>query len=556
MIGEKIIQAQLKKALVPIKKELKREMKKQNALALEKQEAPIANKPVHFAVPTGVGLINDNGNMRKWGKQVDFGMLRSLSENYDVARACINRRKRQVECTNWFVAPTDKNEKESQYKKQIEVIESFFKSPSGLYSDFREFVNELVEDILVMDAGCLWKDKTKGNKITKLLIVDGETIRLRINTDGSTPEAPDPAYEQYVGGEVRARFTTEEMIYVMLNPRSKTPYGLAPLESLIIAVDGALRSQLYNVSLMSEGNVPEGFLSMPPDWTPEQIKEYQMFLDAMVSGNPRFQSRIKLIPGGQGVGYIQAKKPEDMRFLEFEKWMLYKTCAIFDVPPEEIGITESVNRASAIVQHDVANKAGLQPMLKVLKGVFDRIIKEDFGIPELSFYWEETDTADTLKEAQELAILVPIGAKGIDEWRQEHALEPLGLEPYIMTPNGPVFVKELLSNPLTINQAPQGNTEPNKDEETTPKGNNQQNIEEKPDKTENLPEDKSEKMIDDLGKWKHKALKDAKDGKQFRKFESDNISNIVKRLIETSLMLTKDKEKVRKVFDDQIQIVK
>ena len=353
------------------------------------------------------------------------------------------------------------------------------------------------------------------------------------------------AYEQYINNELKAQFTADDMYYVMMNPRSKTPYGLAPLESLIIAVDGALRSQLYNLDMLAEGNIPEGFLSIPPDWTMQQIKEYQMWFDSMIAGNPRFQSRIKMIPGGQGLGYTATKKPEEMRFLEFEKWLMKITCSIFDVPPEEIGFTESVNRATAEVQHEIGKSAGLEPMLATLKELFDQVIHDDFGVTQLEWKWRRDVSEDKLKEAQEFEILVKTGAISVDEWRAEHDKAPIGLEAYVMTSQGPMMVKDIISGKFQTQQiTPASNETTDQQQKEQPK--------DQPSK-ENQP---AEKMIDELEKWKRKALKDARDGRTYRIFKSDIISQPVQAIIETQLMFSKDREQVRKVFDDQLKLAR
>jgi hypothetical protein len=338
--------------------------------------------------------------------------------------------------------------------------------------------------------------------------------------DGSTPEPPDIAYEQWIRGEKKAEFTTDEMVYLMLNPRSNSPYGLAPLETLILGVDAALKSQLYNLSMLSEGNIPEGFFGLPENWTPDQIKEFQNWFDAMIAGNPRFQSRIKFMPGGKGVGFIPTKKPEEMRFLEYEKWLLLKTCALFDVPPEEIGFTEEMSRATAQVQQEVSTKAGLLPILQVLKEFFDDIIQIDLGCPHLQFSWYSLDKKDELRDAEITEKLIPLGLVSGDEWRQQNDLPPIGLKHYIATSAGPVFVEDLLASKTPPQTAPE---------------------------TE---------VVTELAQWERKCINSLKEGKRFRPFQSKFIPEDVKKLIDAQLLFAKTKTDVKKIFDKQIMLAR
>jgi phage portal protein BeeE len=511
-------------AIKPVIDELK---KKDETIKVQQEKLEllekVGNAPMHFATPFGVTEGTMGQDIYKWKKIVDFKTLRELSERYDVARACINRRKRQVEAVNWSITPVDPSEKAEKYRKDIERVKKFLDMPGGKYTRFKEFVAKIVEDLLVFDAAAIYKDKEEG-ELKKLIVVDAATIRLRVYQDGSTPEPPDIAYEQWVRGEKVAEFTTDEMVYLMLNPRSNSPYGLAPLETLILGVDAALKSQLYNLSMLSEGNIPEGFFTLPESWTPDQIKEFQNWFDAMISGNPRFQSRIKFMPGGKGVGFIPAKKPEEMRFLEYEKWLLLKTCALFDVPPEEIGFTEEMSRATAQVQQEVATKAGLLPILQVLKEFFDDIIQIDLGCPHLQFSWYSLDKKDELRDAEITQRLIPLGLVSVDEWRQQNDLPPIGLGHYIMTGAGPILVEDLLAG-RTSNQKPQ-------------------------------VEEETEMIIKELSQWERKCLNCIRGGKKFKPFVSKFIPEDVKKLINAQLLFAKTKADVKKIFEKQIAMVK
>ncbi len=505
-----------KRFVEPALKPFKDKLEVQDEI-IKVQQEKISNSPQHFAVPSGISQELTGSSMRQWKKVVDFGTLRALSERYDIARACINRRKRQVEGVDWWIEPVNKSEKADKYKVQIKTITDFLKAPGGRFARFKEFINEIIEDLLVLDAASIWKEKTGAKKIIKLVTVDASTIRLRVMEDGSTPEPPKYAFQQWIKGRKVAEFTVDEMMYLMMNPRSNTPYGMSPMECLILGVDAALRSQLYNLSMLTEGNIPEGFLAVPDTWTPKQIQEFQTYFDSMIAGVPRQQQRIRIIPGGKGVGYTPTKKPEEMRFLEYEKWLLLKTCALFDVPPHDIGFTENLPLATAKVQQEVAMKFGLTPMLETLKEFFNKIIQEDFGLKHLEFIWHSLDKKDELRDAEVFEKLIPLGVVSVDEVRMQNDMEPIGLGHYVKTPSGPVLVEDLLSP-------------------KSEKGN--------------------ENEIQELDKWKRKALSDIKEKRKFRPFESEIIGIGTKKLIEAQLCFAKTKKEVKKIFDKQISVAK
>lgn len=470
-----------------------------------------------------LGYPMSGGIRRKQGGVVDFDTLRSFSVVYDVARACINHRKRQIANLEWAIVPKDDEEEPEEYKRKIEEITTFFEEPCH-QTDFKTFTDRIIEDLLVLDAAVLWKDVTYGRKVKELLPVDGSTIRLKVTQDGTLPEPPEVAYQQVIYGQLHGEYTTDEMIYKIMNPRTNTPYGLSPLECLIIGVDSALRSQLYNANLLSEGTVPEGFFGVPATWTPEQIKDYQTWFDAIMAGNFQNSSRIKFMPGGKGVGYIPTKKPEDMRFLEFEKWLLLKTCAVFDVQPEDIGFIENMTRATGETQQQAGAERGLIPMANFIKSIYTKVIAEDFGAPQLKFEWKGLQVVDDEFELDRNVKMLQNGALTINEWRVAQGLDPLKEEaadkPMIFSIGTPTLLEMVGKEPEETEEG----------EEVAP------------------AQEADEEELEEVDKWEKKCLNALKAGRKIPEFRAEKIATPAQVLIRAGLSKVKTKEEVRAVF--------
>jgi len=482
------------------------------------------------------GVIGEMDKGKPYREGVDFKTLRQFSQVYDVARMCINRRKRQIEKLEWYVAPTNETEDKDKYKSEIKETEDFLSQPMGKYSRFRDFINKIIEDALVIDAPVVWKDK-EGGVLKKLVPVDGSTIKLRVLADGTTPEPPEIAYEQWIQGKLVGQFTTDEMIYMTLNPRTTSPYGFAPLESLVLGVDAALKSQLYNLSMLTEGNVPEGFWMLPESYTPEDVKEFQQWFDALITG--KRQHKLKFMPGGKGTGYQAGNKPQDMRYVEYEKWLLHKTCAILDIMPSDIGFTEDVNRATAQTQAVMGERVGQRPLMQLIKTMLDIVIQEDMGYDFLEFNWKLEEEEDELKNAQADEILVKNGIKSIDQAREERGWEAIGVDNFVILQGQPVFIRDIaqgiIPQPAVSNNIPQSDEEGFGEEIT------------------DMEIVKKDKVVEDLEKWKRKAENDIKKGQSFREFESDDISDDLQKLIKSRLMFAKNRNDIKSIFNEQIQ---
>ena len=474
---------------------------------------------------------------RKDSLSVTFDTLKIFSVNYDVARACINHRKRQIENLEWNIIPKDDDVDPKQFKNQIQQITDFFETPAHML-DFRGFIDRVIEDMLVYDGICLWKDKTYGGGLVELLPVDAATMRIRIGEDGSLPEAPEPAYQQIIKGTVKGDYDVDQMIYAIVNPRNSTPYGLSPLESLVIGVDAALKAQMYNSNMLSEGSIPEGFYGVPTTWTPDQIKDYQVWFDSMMAGNSRFNSRIKFMPGGTGVGYVPTKKPEDMRYLEMEKWLLMKTCALFDVQPQDIGFLADTNYSTSETQTKLGNQRGLIPTATYLKKLFTKIIKEDFNMPELKFEWIGLQVTDDAFELERDQAMITLGAMTIDELRVEQGKKPFNIpstqKPFIISGGKAVLLEDIIPGE-TNQQVP------------TPVDSKQ--ADQQQQQNDSKDSGSSEKAaLDEMDKWENKCLYSLKRGQGMPEFISKDIDPAIQTLIRTKLLMAKSKDEVKSAF--------
>lgn len=496
-------------------------------------------KPAVTDVPLGMtmGYPFSGYPNRKDSISVTFETLRVFSVNYDVVRACINHRKRQIQNLEWAIVPKDEKVDPKKMKREIEKITAFFEEPAYM-NDFTTFIDRIIEDMLIYDAIVLWKDRVFSGELKELLPVDAATIRIRVTSDGSLPEAPEPAYQQIIKGHLHAEYDTDQMLYAIMNPRNSTPYGLSPLESIVLGVDAALKSQMYNSNMLSEGSIPEGFFALPQNWTPDQIKDYQQWFDALMAGNTRFNTRIKFVPGGTGVGYTPTKKPEDMRMMEFEKWLLLKTCALFDVQPQDIGFLENVNYSTSQTQQQTGNQRGLIPTANFLKNIFTKIIKNDFKNNDLKFEWKGLQVIDDKFELEKDTKLIALGAYTIDEMRVKQGLKPFNL-PYTQKPwvfaNGiPVLLDEIDEVPEVDPNTPSNDTAPDKKPDTT--------------ETEDPEEEDDEAKIEEMEKWETKCINSLKKGKGIPTFTTNVLDDAVYKLISTQLMVAKRKEDVKEIF--------
>ena len=299
----------------------------------------------------------------------------------------------------------------------------------------------------------------------------------------------------------------------------------------------------------SEGNVPEGFVTVPRDIASsrDQLKAWQDAWDAMLSGDPRFQRKLKFMP--EGMAYDPVVKPSDMTFERFEKWLLLNTCSVMGVAPTAIGFNFETNRSTAETSFEAGKERSLFPTASFVKELMDRFIQEDMGFEDLEFNWTNINPTNRAEEAKVVKDLINSGLMAIDEWRLGENLKPTGAkDPFIMTPVGPMFVKSLVKQmeegQLPIlpykppAQAAAASTNAGEGAMATP------NVPQANTKTKVS----STEIIDELRRWRKAAVNDLKFDRNFRDFKSDIIDDRTQMVIKKNLQAVKTKEDIEKVF--------
>jgi len=464
---------------------------------------------------------------RKPGSQIPFSYMRQMATVYPIARACINRRITQITQLEWMVTTVDEIEDEKGHEANIKKVTDWLHQPMGHKTRFREMMNTIIDDLLTIDATCFEYHKKRGGEFIDLVSVDPTTIVLRVTEHGATPEPPEVAYAQFIEGQKVAGFTTDELLYDMMRTRSMTPYGLSPIESLIVQIESALRGSLYNLDHFREGNVPTGFINLSEELaaTKDQVEEWQMWFDSILAGDMRKVHRLKILPGESK--YTPTQKLEDMAFERFEMWLLQQTCAVFDVPPRDIGITLFVNKASDESQKKLSREKGLLPLAHFIKELLDEVIHTQMGLEKLQFEWTNLNPVDRLEEIEIQDKEIRLGKLSVDEARINDGLEPIGLGHYIQTKGGPVLVEDFLAG------------------EKVDEGKKEE------DQGKKEEEDKEKAMLVDLRKWRNCLYKDLRDENPLRisNFFSRGIPKEVKNQIRDSLKGVSTTHQVKLIFD-------
>jgi len=76
-----------------------------------------------------------------------------------------------------------------------------------------------------------------------------------------------------------------------------------------------------------------------------------------------------------------------------------------------------MNRATAETAHDQALQEGLLPLMRWVKELADRALREGFGYGDLEFAWQESNDLDPMTQAQIAQVYLAAGAPTPQEVR-------------------------------------------------------------------------------------------------------------------------------------------
>jgi SPP1 gp7 family putative phage head morphogenesis protein len=406
--------------------------------------------PKAWNVPSGYNIVS----RPQRDARVSFEVLKQLTDSYDIARMCIGHRIDDVRSLGYSVATKKGFRGDSDaVVAEAESILEYPEGPGGTLP-FHAWLAKYLEDVLRYDAGTLYRRRDRAGRVIGLKVVSGITIAPVLDYWGDTPLPPAPAYVQFYQGQPWKWLTTKDIIYVPFRPQSDSPYGFAPLEAVLLNANTDLRFQMHFLNWFTQGTVPEGFAMAPEDIsTKEQLADWQGYWDALLYGDDAAKHQIKFMPFG-----TKFEWPKDKPFdPQFPLYLMRKTAAAFHITPNDLGWTETVNRATADTQVDVQFRIGTLPLVEHVECIINSYLQVDRGLPvEFSFDTGQ-EKEDRLAEAQTWAVYVQNGAASSDEMRRE--LTGLPIDPSRPTPR--VLISQRLGAvPLLALEGVAGRTDP------------------------------------------------------------------------------------------------
>jgi len=211
--------------------------------------------------------------------------------------------------------------------------------------------------------------------------------------------------------------------------------GESPIEWAIMAVNTAIRHDLQRMGYFTEGNIPGVLVSVDIEKTsPEQIKVFQEYYDALVKGDIARASKILFVPS-MGNQSIFQPQMTDVDKIEVDKWLMQVMCWAFGNNPAEFGLVAASGLGGAGYVQGMENaqyRSMIGPITGYLKSLFDRILRDFFRRPDAEFRWKGLEPPeDELRRAQIDQVYLSMGV-----YSPAYVQERLGVPPEYRTSTG------------------------------------------------------------------------------------------------------------------------
>lgn len=345
----------------------------------------------------------------------DFQTLKNLSIACKEVRLNIELIKREIRALEWrFVPVSDSDANQAD----VEAATAFWRSPDGI-RNLDSWTNALLETMLSIDAVTVWPSLNESGQLQSLDLIDGATMRPLQDFRGRIPAPPIPAYLQILHGVPTFYCDRDRIVYAPFNSRVDSPYGMSPIEFVILAVNLAIRRDAYHVGYYTEGNVPEALVGAPESWSQAQIETWQEYWDNMVAGNISAQRKMHFVPTGSNNSVpVHEFTRSDVDSTEVDEWLMRVACWAYGNSPAEFGLTDGGGLGGAGYTESMENvqyRSMLGPISGYLAELYTQITRRWLGYSNIKFDWELPGAQeDKLQQAQVDQVYIASGVYTVE----------------------------------------------------------------------------------------------------------------------------------------------
>lgn len=336
---------------------------------LTKQPPHVTDMPAAATGARPLSAQRINYSLHDTDSVPNAGFLRQWSEQVEWVRAAINIRREQVGRSTLVCRPVDETK---PYNKAIQAqVEALLEDPNEYRDSLRTVVEQAVEDVLVLDRGVIEKSMTPKRVPTALYASDGAMFKIYTGWSGN-PDEPRYLYEDsWMNAKVPLR--NDEVIMISANPATYR-FGLSPVQVLRKAILADIKATESAMQLV-EGKPPQHIVQLPKASKPDLTNIRDLY-EANIAG----KRELLFVGGEEKINLFPLMfSAKDNQWLEWQQYLALKIATIFQISPQQLGLTMNINKATGEVQQELYEDTGLIPLMLLMEEFFNRELLADFA---------------------------------------------------------------------------------------------------------------------------------------------------------------------------------
>jgi len=357
----------------------------------------------------------------------------------------VNRIVRDCVKNEPVVVPIRKTNKVSKRQEgRIRKVQDFLWNPNKGKESFKEIREKLIRDELIYGRGGIEKVVDKDSrKLLEIYSVSGKDIRVMADKKGNLPPTKTyrltkhPFSNSKTDNENTIWFDFDELIFVVLNPISRSLYGIKILDNIAFAVGVDILRSNYNGNFFVNGAEASGIISVPD----LNKRAFRAFTSKWKTGHKGAAKSHRLAFTNSQVKFERMSlSNRDMEFGEYGKELRDKIFSGYGMQPVVMGIVDSTTgKLNSKEQINLYKEGGLRPVLEKEAYYYTlEILHMGFNMRDLKVTFPSIELADIETQTGIETQRLTAGTTYINEVRANHNEPPVdwGDRPVVLQPGG------------------------------------------------------------------------------------------------------------------------
>jgi PBSX family phage portal protein len=251
--------------------------------------------------------------------------------------------------------------------------------------------------------------------------VGGEAVAVgdRSHSDGRA--AGSSSYGSSVRAESPSHDSGQnELLHFLKYTPQSSYYGVPDIIPAIGAVAGDKSAREYNIDFFSHNAVPRmAVIVEGGELSDTVVAQLTQFMESEIKGQGH-KTLVLEVPGGGAkvrLEKLTTDGQQDAAFLEYRKANRDEILLVHRVPPSKVTVVENANLANSQDQDRTFREQVVRPEQRRVEFKVNRLIREQMGIGDWQFQFDEMDLSEEREQAEVAAIYADLGVLSVEEIR-------------------------------------------------------------------------------------------------------------------------------------------